>query len=267
MEVGAEFTGAAVPFRVPPVKKGTPPGRVVPACAGPLIPRPAVKRFIDVTKVETILAFIVGKTFVVVSAFEIQTLPRTLRVAPAPVVLIPTKPVVPNMARVFKEAAFALVVAKTLGVEREFEIQTFPATLRAAPAPVVLIPTKPVVPIMAVVFSEAAFALVVAKTLGVASAFETHTFPAILRVAPAPVVLIPTKPVVPNMARVFKEATLAFTVAKMLGVARLLEAQTLPATLRVAPPPAQFRPTKPVVDTIVVVMRLVTLANEVAKTF
>jgi hypothetical protein len=214
-----------------------------------------------------ILAFTVGKTFVVVSELEIHTFPRTLRVAPAPVVLIPTKPDDPKMAEVFKEARLALVVAKTLGAESAFEVQTFPATLRAAPAPVVLIPTKPDGPKMAAVFREARLALVVAKTLRAERPFETQTFPATLRAAPAPVVLIPTKPDDPKMAAVFKEATLVFTVAKTLAAERAFEVQTLPATLRVAPPPAQFRPMKPVVDTIVVVIRFVTFANEVPKMF
>ena len=190
-----------------------------------------------------------------------------MRVAPEPVVLIPTKPEVAKMADVFKEAKLALVVAKTLGAAREFETQTLPATFNREPLPVVLIPTKPEVPKMASVFKELTLVLVVAKTLGAARAFETQTLPATFSRAPPPVVLIPTKPVVPIMVAVFREAALAFIVAKTLGAARALETQTLPATFSLAPPPAQFRPTKPVVDTMVVVMRFVTFANEVAKTF
>jgi hypothetical protein len=79
--------------------------------------------------------------------------------------------------------------------------------------------------------------------------------------------LIPTRPVELKMAEVFREAKLALVVAKTLGAARAFEAQTFPATLSVAPPPAQFTPTNPVVETILDVIRFVTFANEVAKTF
>ena len=80
-------------------------------------------------------------------AFDDQTLPPTCRFAPEPgLVLIPTQPRGPNMLAVLDVRAFIETVAKTYGAERAFEAQTFPATLRVAPPPVVLIPTNPVVP-------------------------------------------------------------------------------------------------------------------------
>jgi hypothetical protein len=110
-------------------------------------------------------------------------------------------------------------------------------------------------------------AFMVGKTFMVVRELEIQTFPRTFRVEPVPVVLIPTEPEVPKIASVFKEVTLAFTVAKTLVAARAFETQTFPATLSLAPPPAQFTPTNPVVETILVVMRFVTFANEVAETF
>jgi hypothetical protein len=46
---------------------------------------------------------------------------------------------------------------------------------------------------MNAVFKVATFALVVAKTFGVASAFEVHAFPATFKEAPPPVVFMPTE--------------------------------------------------------------------------
>jgi hypothetical protein len=116
------------------------------------------------------------------------------RDAPDAVVLIPTRPAVPKMAEVFREAKLALVVAKTFGAESAFEAHTFPATLRVAPEARVPIPTRPRGPVMNAVLSVLTFALVVTKTLGVERAFEVHVFPATLRVAPPPVVFRPTVP-------------------------------------------------------------------------
>ena len=50
---------------------------------------------------------------------------------------------------------------------------------------------------MLAVLAVRAFMEAVAKTVGADSAFETHTFPVTFRVAPPPVVFIPTNPVVP----------------------------------------------------------------------
>jgi hypothetical protein len=148
---------------------------------------------------------------------------------------------------------FIEVVAKMLGAERAFETHTLPATLRVAPPVVpafVPIPTDPEVPKMDAVFViPVTFIEVVAKMLGAERAFETHTLPATLRVAPPVVpafVPIPTDPEVPKMAAVFViPVTFIEVVAKMLGAERAFETHTLPATLRVDPAPLVPTPTKP----------------------
>ena len=70
-----------------------------------------------------------------------------MRVAPEAVVPIPTKPRGPVMNDVFKVATFALVVAKTFGPVRAFEVHALPATFRDAPPPMAPRPMElPVVP-------------------------------------------------------------------------------------------------------------------------
>jgi hypothetical protein len=97
------------------------------------------------------------------------------------------------------------------GAERAFDAQTFPPTWRLAPAPagLVLIPTTPEGPKMLAVLDVRAFIEMVAKTFGAESAFEAQTSPATLRVAPPPVVLIPTNPVVPKIPVTFTLGMLA----------------------------------------------------------
>ena len=68
------------------------------------------------------------------------------------------------MFAVLAVRAFMETVAKTFGADRALEAQTFPATLRVAPPPVVLIPTNPVVPNIPVTFTLGMLA-VVAKTV------------------------------------------------------------------------------------------------------
>ena len=142
------------------------------------------------------------------------------------------------------------MVAKTFGAESALEAETFPETLRVEPVPVTLIPTDPNGPNMDAVLSSGVLALVVAKTFGAESALEAVTFPETLSVEPVPVMLIPTDPNGPKMDAVLSLKALALMVAKTLRVARVLEMNTLPETFRIAPPPAQLIPTKPVVETI-----------------
>jgi hypothetical protein len=62
---------------------------------------------------------------------------------------------------------------------------------------------------MFAVFAVRAFIETVAKTLGAERAFDAQTLPATLRVAPPPVVLIPTNPVVPKIPVTFTLGILA----------------------------------------------------------
>ena len=144
------MTGAASPLKVPPIKSGGPPTRVVPACAGMLIPTPAV--FVEVRFIVTMFAFMVNVRFAVTKAFDVHTFPVTFRVAPPPALLIPMKPVVEQMVEVFKDSKLALVNAKTFGVARAFEAHALPAMLSVAPVPMTPIPTDPEVPDIDVVF-------------------------------------------------------------------------------------------------------------------
>ena len=120
--------------------------------------------------------------------------PATFNMAPEPVVLIPTRPDCPKMDAVLSTKALALVVAKTLVVDRELEAETFPETLSVEPVPVILIPTDPAVPKMDAVLRRKALALVVAKTLGAAIALDTHALPLTLRDSPPPPPPIPMVP-------------------------------------------------------------------------
>ena len=84
-----------------------------------------------------------------------------------------------------------LVRAKTLLAPNESVAVALAATLRTAPLAVLPIPTNPAAPNIAEVFRVGTFALVVANTFVAESAFKVHVFPAILRVAPPPVVFTP----------------------------------------------------------------------------
>ena len=113
---------------------------------------------------------------------------------------IPTVPEVPESTDTLSVVTLAKV-AKIFGVDTAFETHTLPATFRVAP-PVVPasrpIPTEPEVPKMAAVLvTPTTFMEVSAKTLGVDSAFEIHTLPAMFSVEPEPLVPMPTKPLGP----------------------------------------------------------------------
>ena len=196
------MTGAASPLKVPPIKSGGPPTRVVPACAGMLIPTPAV--FVEVRFIVTMFAFMVNVRFAVTKAFDVHTFPVTFRVAPPPALLIPMKPVVEQMVEVFKDSRLALVSAKTLGAASAFEAHALPAMFSRAQPLAPPIPTLPVVEKMVEVFKDSKLALVNAKTFGVARAFEAHALPAMLSVAPVPMTPIPTDPEVPDIDVVFR---------------------------------------------------------------
>jgi hypothetical protein len=112
---------------------------------------------------------------------------------------------------------------------------------------------------MVAVFRVWTFARVIAKTFWAESAFEDHTFPATLRVAPEASVPIPTRPRGPVINAVLSVVALALVVAKTFWAASAFEVHAFPATFRVAAPPVVFRPMKPPV----VPYRLVTFRDVV----